>query len=198
MLTADNSFFDEESSEDEGSTASSQTGVVRFGSVRVLTHNIQLGANPSVSTGLPISLGEKVLSERYTLDEFEELFGSDIKKATRLSRRTREKWLKESGHTNRSFDRIAEEVAEIQQSRADTKRELALSDLSEELSQLTPMEEYQLMVNLSYRDYKQRRGSMGSQTSDQAPPEQCPPDKSSGKKKKKGFFSRMRHMVSAK
>jgi len=104
---------------------------VNFGVVRVHTHDIVLGDNPSVSQGPPLTLDwDANKSECYSLDEFEKINNSGGHHAKRVSMRTREIWLREMGHSTESFNRVSDEIEHIKTSRqlSRNEEELALDE----------------------------------------------------------------------
>ncbi|GAX10558.1 hypothetical protein FisN_2Lh590 [Fistulifera solaris] len=96
-------------------------GRVRFGSVRVQTHKVVLGDNPSCSKGAPMTLAwNPVLSDRFcSVEEFEELRGAPAA-PRRVSAKTREGWLRTNGHSRASLIRATNEIVEIKHQRRET------------------------------------------------------------------------------
>jgi hypothetical protein len=93
-------------------------GTVSFGLVRVHEHSLQLGDNPSVSCGLPVSLGwEAHHSETFDIETFEDSERkSSGKKPAKLSKRVREDLLRMK-HTRSSMTDVHEEITRIKASR---------------------------------------------------------------------------------
>jgi len=130
---------DEDIAEYEGSTSTSTTTTlshlssatetpmkpkkVHFGSVRMYTHANILGDNPSVSRGLPITVGWKAVSfELYdSVDEFEwdqlhhrSVMDDGLCGPQRISAYDRERIVRESGHSRSSLKRVHREIDDIQ------------------------------------------------------------------------------------
>jgi hypothetical protein len=99
-------------------------GSVSFGSVRVREHSLRLGDNPSVSCGLPVSLGwDAHHSETFDLEAFEDReHKSSGKKPAKLSKRVREDLIR-TKHTRSSMQDVHEEITRIKASRSAIEEE---------------------------------------------------------------------------
>jgi len=133
----------EDPAPETGPSVRNEPKEVRFGQVRVHTHDITLGDNPAVSSGLPVQLQwDPRDSDRYSLEEYERLFGGGS--LNRVSEEDRQKWLTRNGHTQQSFDQVHEEIKKIKGTRNLIKRQDAMRNL-------TPMEEYHMIMNASIK-----------------------------------------------
>jgi len=96
---------------------------VHFGSVRMYTHTLILGDNPSVTGGFPLTVGWKaVSSELYdSVDEFERdqlhhksVMDDGLCGPQRISASDRERIVREAGHSRSNLKRVFREIDDIQ------------------------------------------------------------------------------------
>jgi hypothetical protein len=128
-----------------GSSGCSKRSNISFGSVSVHTHNVTLGDNPAVRKGPPLSLEWKsVKSERFNVDEYEQMCKGRPKKALRIPQATREALLRENGHSNDRIKRTSQEIDGIKAARCMTRLDL------------DPMQEYQVLSQLSLRESRRQ------------------------------------------
>lgn len=86
-------------------------GKVSFGDVKVRTHRMTLGTNPSTKVGLPVELSwDKQSSELFTLDKFEEKPKSKAKKIDQQKRQ-------EIAKLHHSRDSIVKRQVELYQTK---------------------------------------------------------------------------------
>jgi hypothetical protein len=97
---------------------------VRFGTVNVHTHDIALGDNPAVKTGLPLSLDwENIGSECFGVDAFEKMHEGRARKASRISKADREALLRSKGYSTACFEVVLREIQMIKDARRDVRQE---------------------------------------------------------------------------
>jgi hypothetical protein len=133
----------------------------------VHTHNLTLGDNPAVRKGPPLALEwNSVKSERFNVDEYEELTKGRKKKALRIPQATREALLRENGHSNDRIKQTSQEIVGIKAARCMTRLDL------------DPMQEYQVLSQLSLREHRRQGRQEAAAT------------RSSKKKQPEPFFAR--------
>lgn len=108
---------------------------VRFGVVKLRSHNVILGDNPSVSKGPPVALDwNAVASDHLDLDEYEQeklnkCYETDScnenKKASRIPVKERYKMVRAAGHSRGSLLRAQEEIRAIKKHRQRTAASVA-------------------------------------------------------------------------
>jgi hypothetical protein len=114
----------------EGDDAGKRRKQIGFGHVEVRTHRRTLGDNPSVSSGVPVTLRWSILeSFRMSLRSFEaekekedgdaEATTSKKVRARKLSAAEREAILRNEGHTRNSFLRVQNEIRSLREGQCD-------------------------------------------------------------------------------
>jgi hypothetical protein len=119
---------------------------VSFGKVFVRTHNLILGDNPAVSSGLPLALDwDHVDAQCFDVDDYEKTKGRP-KKATKIPGEHREALLRERGHTRGSFSRVSQEIENIKAAREEIYQE--------EKKKKAAMRAHVIMSNVSLRSFR--------------------------------------------
>jgi len=91
---------------------------VRFDNVQVRIYDIILGDNPSVTSGLPWSLGWVYLPAKYfEIDIFENERAPPVGEAKKISRKQREAFLQHKGYTKEQLDDVSKEINFIKAAR---------------------------------------------------------------------------------
>ena len=107
----------------EEGQASTRKRSVSFDSVHVHEHTVVLGDNPSVSSGLPIALGERSLTETMDIDEYEE-YERRHRGANRLSKKDRARLIRQR-HTRFSMMKAKRELKQIKKSRLESSKQFS-------------------------------------------------------------------------
>jgi hypothetical protein len=92
---------------------------VSWGTIEMHSHVIELGDNPAVSQGLPITLGwERTDSHKLSVDDYESnLEVRRSKQELILPRALREDWLRERGYSREELRKAASAVNKIKMDR---------------------------------------------------------------------------------
>ena len=160
--------------ENESSHSSASTKSVRFDKIRVRTHQLCLGVNPSVSKGPPTELAwDHIASESFCLDDFEESQHSDgeYHRPQRLSFDTRSDLLLENGHSHDSFERVEEEILEIKMSRQQEALEAKRCRRQEieEMLEKMKIDEYKLILETSLGANRKAKRALRERTATTEP-----------------------------
>jgi hypothetical protein len=137
---------------------------VSFGCVHIHTHHVTLGVNPAVTTGLPLELEwDHCASESFAIDDYEKKNEGACRRPKRISVSRREAMLREKGHSCSSFTRVSKEILLIQAMRQETK---------EDMKKEEEMQEYIVLANVSYREYRRVARKIGAnRKATQSPPQ---------------------------
>ena len=105
-------------------SSSSIRSCVSFCNVEIREHEVQLGDNPSVSAGLPLTLGWKVVrSSIHDVDEYESnRLGSRLGRR-KMSKDERSSILQDCGYSMEEFAMIAVEIQKIKEQRSESARD---------------------------------------------------------------------------
>lgn len=100
------------------------SSTVSFGSVRVTEHKLRLGDNPSVTTGLPVMLGEKTGSTKFNVDsyEFRREERGGPQPPQKYSKEVRDDLVKKNNHSRSSMVTTRQHIKEIKLSRMENNK----------------------------------------------------------------------------
>ena len=105
-------------------SSTSSRGSVSFGIVEIREHEIELGDNPSVSGGMPLTLGWRpIRSSIREVDEYEHLRSECRQGRRRIPAQERSSLLQASGYSMEDFAVIALEIQMIKQQRSESSRD---------------------------------------------------------------------------